>query len=68
MQGSKPFTNSTDKRDSMAKYVCVTCGYLYDETKGAPPTVPAGTEFEKIPDTWVCPMCGASKKYFAKRG
>ncbi|WP_338093698.1 rubredoxin [Methanorbis furvi] len=52
----------------MAKYVCVTCGYLYDETKGAPPAVPAGTEFEKIPDTWVCPMCGASKKYFAKRG
>ncbi len=52
----------------MAKYVCVTCGYVYDESKGVPPAVPAGTTFEKVPESWTCPMCGASKKYFAKRG
>lgn len=52
----------------MEKYLCMTCGYLYDEEKGAAPSVPAGTPFDKIPDTWICPMCGASKKFFAKRG
>lgn len=53
---------------SMEKYLYMTCGYLYDEEKGAAPSVPAGTPFDKIPDTWICPMCGASKKFFAKRG
>ena len=61
----------------MAKYVCMTCGYVYDEEKGAAPDVPAGTPFDKVPESWVCPMCGASKKFpmcgaskkfFVKRG
>ncbi|MCZ0860992.1 rubredoxin [Methanocorpusculum sp. MG] len=52
----------------MAKYQCMTCGYMYDEEKGAAPEILAGTPFDKIPDTWVCPMCGASKKFFVKRG
>jgi rubredoxin len=25
-----------------------------------------GTPFEKIPDDWVCPVCGASKDQFEK--
>lgn len=52
----------------MATYLCMTCGYLYDEEKGAVPDIPAGTPFDKIPDPWVCPICGASKKFFVKRG
>lgn len=52
----------------MAKYVCMTCGYVYDEEKGAAPEIPAGTPFDKVPESWVCPMCGASKKFFVKRG
>ena len=65
----------------MAKYVCMTCGYVYDEEKGAAPEIPAGTpfdkvpeswvcpmSFDKVPESWVCPMCGASKKFFVKRG
>jgi len=49
----------------MKKYVCAICGYIYDAEVGDPTSgIPAGTPFEQIPDTWVCPMCGATKKDF----
>ncbi|QXO94713.1 rubredoxin [Methanospirillum purgamenti] len=52
----------------MASWVCTKCGYLYDDRFGDPEHgVPAGTPFEKIPDSWVCPRCKASKAFFAKR-
>jgi rubredoxin-NAD+ reductase len=47
------------------KYVCVVCGYIYDEAEGdAEGGLPPGTRFEDIPDDWVCPECGASKEDF----
>ncbi len=47
------------------KYVCVVCGYIYDEAEGDPEGgLPPGTRFEDIPDDWVCPECGASKDDF----
>ena len=39
------------------KYVCSICGYLYDEAK-------EGTPFASLPDSWVCPLCGAAKSAF----
>jgi len=49
----------------MKKYTCVVCGYVYDEEKGDPDGgIAAGTKFEDIPDSWVCPVCGASKSDF----
>lgn len=48
----------------MQKYVCDVCGYEYDPAEGDTPAVPAGTPFEKLPDDWVCPVCGASKDQF----
>ena len=49
----------------MKKYVCQVCGYVYDPAAGDPDNgVPAGTAFEKLPDDWVCPVCGASKDQF----
>jgi rubredoxin len=51
----------------MAKYECTVCGYVYDPALGDPDGgIAAGTPFEKIPDTWVCPICGASKSEFKK--
>lgn len=51
----------------MAKYVCTVCGYIYDPQKGDPDSgIGPGTPFEKLPDDWVCPMCGASKDMFEK--
>jgi len=47
------------------KYVCVVCGYIYDEAEGDPDGgLPPGTRFEDIPDDWVCPECGAAKDDF----
>ena len=51
----------------MAKYKCNVCGYIYDPEKGDPDGgIKPGTHFEKIPDDWVCPVCGASKDQFEK--
>jgi flavin reductase (DIM6/NTAB) family NADH-FMN oxidoreductase RutF/rubredoxin len=51
----------------MAKYRCTVCGYIYDPDVGDPDGgIKPGTAFEQIPDTWVCPVCGASKDQFEK--
>ena len=51
----------------MARYVCQVCGYVYDPAQGDPDNgVAAGTPFEKLPDDWECPVCGASKADFVK--
>jgi flavin reductase (DIM6/NTAB) family NADH-FMN oxidoreductase RutF/rubredoxin len=52
--------------DSMKKYVCDVCGYVYDPAEGDPEHgVEAGTAFESIPDSWVCPVCGATRDQFS---
>ncbi|MCE5276328.1 MAG: flavin reductase [Syntrophaceae bacterium] len=49
----------------MQKYVCGVCGYVYDPEQGDPEgDIPAGTPFEKLPDEWTCPVCGAPKSEF----
>ncbi|MCI6279683.1 MAG: rubredoxin [Porphyromonas sp.] len=49
----------------MKKYQCPVCKYIYDPEKGDPTqNIPAGTAFEDLPDTWVCPLCKAPKKSF----
>jgi len=51
----------------MSRYECSVCGYIYDPAQGDPTSnIPAGTAFEKLPDDWVCPVCGASKDQFNK--
>ncbi|MFA6805056.1 MAG: rubredoxin [Candidatus Methanomethylophilaceae archaeon] len=39
------------------KYVCLLCGYVYDDDKEEVP-------FDKLPDDWTCPRCGAPKSSF----
>jgi rubredoxin len=51
----------------MAKYECTVCGYIYDPALGDPDgKIEPGTPFEKLPDDWVCPICGADKSQFKK--
>jgi flavin reductase (DIM6/NTAB) family NADH-FMN oxidoreductase RutF len=51
----------------MDKYECIVCGYIYEPEKGDPDSsILPGTPFEKLPDTWICPVCGASKSEFKK--
>jgi flavin reductase (DIM6/NTAB) family NADH-FMN oxidoreductase RutF/rubredoxin len=50
-----------------AKYRCTVCGYIYDPEEGDPGSAIApGTPFEKLPEEWLCPVCGASKDEFEK--
>lgn len=49
----------------MKQYMCVVCGYVYDEAAGLPEEgIAPGTRWEDVPATWVCPECGAGKADF----
>lgn len=51
----------------MDKFECSICGYVYDPAAGDPDNgVAPGTTFDAIPETWVCPVCGAPKSEFNK--
>ncbi len=55
------------KTVSEGKYKCKVCGYVYDPATGDPDSgIKPGTSFEQLPDTWVCPICGAPKSEFEK--
>ncbi len=54
---------------SYRKYVCLICGYIYDEALGCPAEdIPPGTRWEDVPPDWRCPECGASKDDFELLG
>jgi rubredoxin-NAD+ reductase len=45
--------------------MCIICGWIYDEEKGAPEEgLKPGLRWEDVPDYWVCPDCGAGKEDF----
>ncbi len=51
----------------MEKWKCTVCGYVYEPEFGDPDSgIAPGTAFEDIPDSWVCPICGATKDLFEK--
>ena len=55
------------RRVLMSKYKCLVCGYIYDPAIGdSSQGIAAGTPFEKLPDSWVCPECGVGKDQFEK--
>ena len=56
-----------EEKPKMAKYRCTICGWIYDPEVGDPDgNIAPGIPFEKLPDTWVCPVCGADKTAFEK--
>jgi rubredoxin len=51
--------------ETIQRWVCESCGYIYDTVEGDPDGgIPPGTAFEDIPETWFCPVCGARKRDF----
>lgn len=49
----------------MKRYMCLLCGFIYDEEKGWPDDgIAPGTRWDQIAEDWVCPECGASKTDF----
>jgi flavin reductase (DIM6/NTAB) family NADH-FMN oxidoreductase RutF/rubredoxin len=54
-----------ERKSDMQRYVCSVCGYIYDPAVGDTDNgIAAGTPFERLPDNWVCPVCGAGKEQF----
>jgi len=50
---------------TMKAYMCVICGYVYEEAEGDPEAgIVPGTKWEDIPLSWRCPDCGAGKEDF----
>jgi rubredoxin len=66
--GPRPIApvESTDfTKGTMKTYVCIVCGFVYDEALGRPEEgIAAGTLWADVPDSWSCPDCGAGKADF----
>ena len=51
------------KSTTVRRYRCRLCGYIYSPLRGEPHNgIPEGTEFEDLPKTYVCPVCGQQGK------
>lgn len=51
----------------MTKYVCDTCGWVYDPEVGDPDNgIAPDTAFEDLPEDFVCPVCGVGKEDFSE--
>lgn len=45
----------------------MVCGYVYDPELGDSDSgIEPATAFEKLPDSWLCPVCGVDKSQFEK--
>jgi len=46
-------------------YMCLICGFIYDEAAGLPDEgIAPGTRWADIPPNWTCPECDARKEDF----
>ncbi|MCF8169731.1 MAG: rubredoxin [Methylotenera sp.] len=51
--------------NSFNTYVCIVCGFIYDEAAGRPEDkIAAGTRWADVPADWTCPDCGVAKADF----
>lgn len=49
----------------MKTYICIVCGFVYDEAAGRPEDgIAAGTLWADVPASWECPECGVAKADF----
>ena len=59
------YKNFQGEKEEDQKYECVECKYIYNPKYGNERAgIKPGTEFEDLPDTWVCPVCGEGKDMF----
>jgi rubredoxin len=49
----------------MKTFVCIVCGFIYDEAAGRPEDgIAPGTPWAQVPNDWACPECGVAKADF----
>ncbi len=51
--------------EPLKRWLCLGCGFSYDEGLGLPEHgLAPGTRWKDIPEDWVCPDCGTPKNLF----
>ena len=61
----KGIASMSESNQDFKKYMCLLCGLIYDEAEGWPEDgIEPGTRWKDVPDTWLCPDCGAMKEDF----
>ncbi len=59
----RPKKSKSDAVRAAFRYKCRVCGYVSSSLRGEPHNgIPAGTAFDDLPDTYVCPVCGFQGK------
>ena len=58
-------SNLKNKVTDPKTWMCLICGWIYDEAAGDPEhDIAPGTRWEAVPMNWTCPECGARKEDF----
>jgi rubredoxin len=61
----KPSSSSTHSPEPFRVWICVLCGFLYEEAAGLPNEgIPPFTRWSEVPDDWACPDCAVTKADF----
>jgi rubredoxin len=59
------FEDTVGALSASQTWMCLICGWMYDEAAGDPDGgVAPGTAWADVPMNWVCPECGARKEDF----
>ena len=57
--------NFSVERKGDEQYECTQCRYIYNPKYGNEKAgIKKGTQFDDLPDNWVCPVCGEGKEMF----
>ncbi len=64
-RGKMPESPTMSSEATYSKWMCLICGFIYDEAQGLPEEgLAAGTRWHQVPPNWTCPECGARKEDF----
>ena len=56
---------TTENQVQYKTWMCLICGFVYDEAAGLPEEgIAPGTRWEDVPATFGCPDCSAQKSDF----
>ncbi len=62
---TKPVSMTSNTATNYQTWMCLICGFIYDEAAGRPEDgLAPGTRWEDVPPNWNCPECAARKEDF----
>ena len=62
-------TNQAVDPETLDRYECKACGYVYEPEKGDDKNgIAPGIPFEELPESWRCPVCSVRKTAFQNMG